>query len=292
MELRAAHAALVAELWRLRNPDGGWPYYRGRKSRLEATCWATLGSGAAFVTTPVLNWMGPRGLLVEPATGLVNYSFNGLAALVDSRGSYSLGETARNIAEALAEAFGAVIPPSPAIRQDTTLRGWGWTPETFSWVEPTAWCLLLLKRSADSTRWAKRIGEAEAMLRDRVCPGGGWNFGNSEVHGQGLPAHVPTTALGVMALQDRRNEPSVTGAIDFLERRASIEGSTTALALSALALAAVGRGAPALAGLLAARLDLTVRLGNAAVIGMSAHALDCAIKGVTSPAFSVAGGHG
>jgi hypothetical protein len=284
MELREAHAALVAELWRLRNPDGGWPYYRGRKSRLEPTCWATLGSGVSVDTTPMSRWMSPLGLLVEPATGQVNYAFNGLAALV---GSETFGETTLRIATALTGAFGTVIPPSPLIRQDTSLRGWGWTPDTFTWIEPTAWCLLLLKRLPNAPTRQARVAEAEAVLRDRACPGGGWNFGNGEVYGQALPAHVPTTALGVMALQDRRAEPPLTAAVKFLERQAPVEGSTTALALSSLALSVAGRGAPALDESLAARLHSTVTFGNAAVIGMAAHALDCAIKQVPSPVFSV-----
>ena len=81
MDLREAHAALVAALHRLRNPDGGWPYYAGRTSRLESTCWAVLATNVHPDSTPVLKWTQPGGLLVEPATGQVNHAFNALAGL-------------------------------------------------------------------------------------------------------------------------------------------------------------------------------------------------------------------
>ena len=32
------------------------------------------------------------------------------------------------------------------MRQDGSLQAWSWVDGTFSWVEPTAWCLLLLKK--------------------------------------------------------------------------------------------------------------------------------------------------
>ena len=63
---------------------------------------------------------------------------------------------------------------------------------TFSWAEPTAWALFALKKclargmvisGADA-----RIRDGEAVLRDRVCATGGWNYGNSNVFGKNLPA--------------------------------------------------------------------------------------------------------
>ena len=287
MDLPAAHASLVAALYRLRNADGGWPYYAGKKSRLEPTSWAMLATSVTVESTPLLGWLNPAGLLVEPSTGQVNYTFNAVAGLAIGA---QLPATAGRLAAALAGAFGEVIPPSPAIRQNTSLRGWGWTPGTFTWIEPTAWSVLLLKQWPGDRAIAKaRIDEAEAVLRDRVCPGGGWNFGNGEVYGQGLPAHVPPTAIGTLALQDRVSEPIVTDAAGFLERRGPAEGSTTALALSVLALSTIGQPVAHLGEQLASHHSEAVSLGNVAAIGMAAYALDCVIERRAPRAFALAG---
>jgi hypothetical protein len=282
-----AHARLITALQALRNADGGWPYYRGKLSRLEPTCWALLGAGVPLASTPLTRWAGPDGLLVEPATGHVNYAFNGLAALAAGRQGTPEPLT-RGIVNGLLGATGVTVAPVPAIALDATLQGWSWTPGTFTWVEPTAWCMLALKRwpgEASATR--RRLDLGERVLRDRACREGGWNFGNSVIYGNALPAHVPPTAIGVLAMQDQRADPIVTAAVGHLERHALTEGSTTALALSALALLAVGRPAYAVVAALVARCAEADLTSNAAVLGMAACALGAAAHGALPAALAL-----
>jgi hypothetical protein len=49
------------------------------------------------------------------------------------------------------------------------------------------------------------------MLRDRVCPQGGWNAGNGIVNGAALVPHVDTTAIALVALRGNPAD-SVTAA--------------------------------------------------------------------------------
>ncbi len=86
-----------------------------------------------------------------------------------------------------------------------------------------------------------RIAEAERLLIDRCCRDGGWNFGNANVMGQDLFPHVPTTALALLALQGRREEPAVTRSLAFLESHWSDEPSPLALGLSLICLRTYGR---------------------------------------------------
>lgn len=277
---RDTHGRLVAALHQLRNADGGWPYHRGKHSRLEPTAWALLGTTVAVDTTPLAAWAADGGLLVEPATGQVNYAFNALAALAASAAGTRAHHLTRSIVGALLVVRGVVIDASPHIRQDTTLQGWSWTAGTFTWVEPTAWCMLALKRwPADAAETRQRLEVAERVMRDRASIGGGWNYGNGMVYGQTLPAHVPPTAVGVLALQDRMADPLLTAAVAHLERGALAEGSTTALALSALALGAAGRPADAIVAALIERCATLPTTPNVATLGMAACALEAVTRG-------------
>src|SRR5439155_4953858 len=99
----------------------------------------------------------------------------------------------QRLLDAIAAAKGmAVDIPDP--RQDNKLQGWPWMPDTFSWLEPTAWCLLALKKARAAPA---RIAEAEKLIANRTCEPGGWNFGNASAVGQDLRPYVPTTALGL-----------------------------------------------------------------------------------------------
>jgi hypothetical protein len=182
-----------------------------------------------------------RGWLADVAGTPVNFGFNALAAvtlLADARHA----PPAAGIGRLLVDARGLRLDPSSAIRQDNSLQAWPWVDGTFSWVEPTAWCLLLLKklRGALEPGAAERIGIGEQMLRDRACAEGGWNYGSSNVYGQELFPYVPTTALGLIAMQDRRDDPVVARALGRL--RTSFRGESTpiALALTIVALAIHG----------------------------------------------------
>jgi hypothetical protein len=283
VDLAGAHTALKDALLRLRNDDGAWAYYAGRRSRLEPTCWALLGAGATADTSLLDRWPVVDGLLAEPAAGPPNLAFNALAVLMPG---HHAGRW--RLADRLVRTFGEVIPPMAELRQDHSLRGWPWIPGTFSWVEPTAWCTLALKKWRSDAAARARIDEAESVLRDRTCAGGGWNYGNSAVYGQDLAPHVPPTAAGLLALQDQPADPIAVAAADILERQAPREASTTALALSVLALSTVGRSTVVLATQLAAHVPHAIAFGNVAAMGMAAYALDCTVLHRRPPAFSLA----
>ena len=144
--------------------------------------------------------------------------------------------------------------PAPQIsiyRQDNSLQGWSWLDATFSWVEPTAWGMLALQKAIRAGLLPEgparaRIAEAERLLIDRACRNGGWNFGNANVMGQDLFPHVPTTAIALLALQQRREEPTVARSLAFLESHWNEEPSTLALGLSLICLRTYGRPADAI----------------------------------------------
>ena len=231
-----------------RNPDGGWGYRPGRPSRLEPTSWALLArqQTAGTLDTAVFDrWKMQDGLLTEGPSGAVNLAFTGIAALAWLGLSQGRpGHRLEAMLTTLRETHGVRLPASKETLQDNQLQGWAWVPDTFSWVEPTAWCLLAMKRWRASGAAVKethiRIGEGEALLLDRALPTGGWNYGNPLVYGKVLQPFVPTTALALLALHDQPRATQVAGGLGWLSAHRLSELSASALAWAAIGLRAFG----------------------------------------------------
>ena len=261
-----------------RNADGGWGYYAGKASRLEPTCWALLALGGSpdarqESVRALAEWPVADNVLLERAGGQPNYAFHALALLtLRACGvSHRAGDAALH--QGLLAVKGVQLEQSPEFRQDNSLQAWPWVPETFSWVEPTAWSILALKKCDRSTAAKPRIAEGERLLLDRACSSGGWNFGNSRVYESDLPPYVPTTAIALLALQDRPVTAPFDAALTFLEHDALVESSSMSLALAALALSAWNRTLPALSTALERQLITTAEIGSLLGLGIGLYAL-------------------
>jgi hypothetical protein len=253
-------------LLRHRNADGGWGYAPGKSSRLEPTCWSllavarTANRGLEATELDVLNrWKRQDPWLVDVAGAPVNYAFNALAAL--TLGTHAKGRLlSTQIARALVDVRGLKFEQGKEIRQDNSLQAWPWIESTFSWVEPTCWCLLLLKKSRAALTVPsvdERIDVGQRMLLDRACAAGGWNYGGSNVYGQELFPYVPTTALGLIAMQDRTRETAVGRALAWIKKEALSEPSAHALGLAVIALGVYRAPVPAVEKALMTRLQST-----------------------------------
>ena len=176
-----------------------------------------------------------------PAGAPVNFAFNAIArsACVERPDAKTF---VTGLARLLVQARGITLEQNDVQRQDNSLQAWPWIDQTFSWVEPTAWCMLLLKkcRALGIEGAADRITVAEKLIRDRVCHDGGWNYGGSNVYGQELYAYVPTTAIGLLAMQDRRDDPVVVKSLEFLKANAHTEPTTEALGLTMICFSIYG----------------------------------------------------
>jgi hypothetical protein len=147
------------------------------------------------------------------------------------------------------------------VRFDPDKYGWPWFPDTVSWVVPTAFSILALGQLACACgglgQAAARIDCGIQMLFDRACPGGGWNAGNGVVYGTALAPHPDDTAIALLALHDRENDPLVQSSIDYLERVAPTFTAPWSLAWAILALAAYRRPCRSLSSALAALPSLS-----------------------------------
>jgi hypothetical protein len=121
---------------------------------------------------------------------------------------------------------------------DPQTRGWGWTRDTFGWVEPTARAVLALRMHRPTA--SAEIGDGLAVIADRECVGGGWNYGNPLVYDVTLPPFVQTTAIALIGIQGTLPQENARGLAVLRELWPQEPGGLSlAMSLAALRLASV-----------------------------------------------------
>jgi hypothetical protein len=250
------------------NRDGGWGFHPQSESRVEPTCWALQALGAS--SNPEAEAGIARGLQFLRAAQLGDGSWPSTpeeksGCWVTSLGCWVLLTAADSSGAATAgikwlchdrpgdttpwrrflARFSAQKELHPVNR---SYRGWGWTPGTSSWVEPTSFALISLEQASREQlppEASRRRQLATAMLYDRMCPGGGWNCGNPKVYGvAGEPLVIPTV-WALIALRDNPTRQENVMSLGWLERNIANIGSAGSLALARICMETYGRKWPA-----------------------------------------------
>lgn len=217
-------------LRRSRLPSGGWPYVAGGPAQPEATVLAAAAG-------PQAEWLDSAWL----ANNDQSWSAFLLPAVAWSRDPELCAPALDRI-----EAFRSA-PVEGLVGFDATLPGWSWVSGTAAWIQPTAFAMLSLRRAGRS---AERVEQGIAMIVDRQCSDGGWNYGNPEVFGAHLAAHIDSTGWALLALPPREDLRPVIERGLALMATAVARPSTMGLALGALTHLAHGQDpAPFLVGL-------------------------------------------
>jgi hypothetical protein len=247
------------------NSDGGWGFHPGSESRVEPTSWAVLAlgepgpphkarqAGFRFLRKMQL----PDGSWPSSATQTVGCWATSLASwalLTDPESEAAVAAGLRWICQDwprgvnfLQRMIRKAARRKKVSLQNDLLRGWGWTPGTASWVEPTAFALLALDRAAKELvppEAGRRRELAKAMLFDRMCPGGGWNCGNPVVYGVPGDPLVEPTVWALLALRDEANRPEHRMSLAWLEKIVSEVLGAGSLALARICLETYGRRWP------------------------------------------------
>lgn len=199
----------VEFLLRTRNPDGSWPTFAGEDNE---GCWTT-----ALVLIALHTLSADASSTARAANWLTE--FRGREGHWLWRWKFRLFDT--------------------KVRFDPDKFGWPWIANTVSWVIPTAFALIALKKAyvrSIPEAVAMRITRGTAMLQDRMCPGGGWNAGNSEVFGVALEPYIDATATALLALRDREDTREVTMSLKWLSAAAPSCPSPYGLSWAILAL--------------------------------------------------------
>ena len=135
---------------------------------------------------------------------------------------------------------------------DPRLVGWPWAPGTFSWVEPTSWALMALRLAGKDDH--PRAKEGRELLRNRCIPSGGWNCGNKIVYSSELIPFWDTTAMALLAL-DEKDEKFVGPNVEFLDKGKNEIESLYSLAWSCICLEKFGKNVDSLKEKISKLLD-------------------------------------
>ncbi len=253
------------------NEDGGWGFHAGSMSRAEPTAWALVAlvecaftqahknaASRAFhflgaAQLPDGSWPSSPGLREGSwVTSLVCLALLGRNELSGNvaRGLGWLCKELPGEARLLPRLVRRLRTKKRVGTQNESFFGWSWTIGTASWVEPTSYAIIFIRRIPAELLPATakhRIHMGKSMLYDRMCPGGGWNSGNPMVYGiPGIP-QVSSTAWALLALREHPERSEVQESVHWLEGNSKSIQSPGSLALAVIAMNAYGRSDPGLA---------------------------------------------
>jgi hypothetical protein len=122
------------------------------------------------------------------------------------------------------------------IANDASIKGWPWTANAYSWVEPTALAMMALKLVGYGD--TARVQEGTRLLLDRQLSHGGFNFGNTIVFGKELSPMPMTTGIALNALKDETPFESIQRSLSYLESKVSSLDTPLSLGWSLMGLGA------------------------------------------------------
>ncbi len=268
----AAASAFLSQCFSLlremQNADGGWGFHAGAESRVEPTAWAMRAlfspSGRpddeahrraiAFLQSSRLpdgSW--PASPQIPTGSWVTSHVCEVLSGDETSTefvkaGLQWLCEDFPRDSSPFQRLMSKVFRGSRPVTHDDSLRGWGWTPQTASWVEPTSFALLALcagGAKVEPSNSAARRELAVGLLYDRMCPGGGWNCGNPRVYGVDGEALVLSTCWALLALHEAPEKPGRALSLRWLAQSFANIESAGSLAAARITLEYYGIVPPA-----------------------------------------------
>ena len=290
---RALRAELFSHLRDAQNSEGGWPFHASGESRVEPTCWALLAlantsessqasiaRGFEFLRAQQLSdgsWPAAGGMssggwvtslaALAHAQFLASEMLGAPGSLTEPGSSLSAGPVRNTIVAALQwlcddyprdssrwQKFLKNFSSAKHESHNNEFRGWGWTPRTSSWVEPTSFALLAFASATAgapgsrsepgsfdlSPQLAKQVSErrelAVGLLYDRMCAGGGWNCGNPRVYGVDGESLILPTCWALLALRDAPDHPNRGLSLEWLQKSFAAISSPGSLAVAQITL--------------------------------------------------------
>ncbi len=227
-----------------RNPDGGWPSRRGRRSWTEPTALALIALQSGHVSSETrsltASWLADRqsydGGWPPCATVPKSTWVSSLALLAlgqestHSRGCPNGAVWLTNLIYPEQSAIQAFLQRTLGLSPSQAPGSVPWFPGTAGWVIPTAFSILALSswsRRVQNVNLAHAVNRAQAYLLSRRCSDGGWNHGGSPMRSEAATSYAETTGLALLALSNNSSPtlgPTLRMADGLLQQANSNEG--------------------------------------------------------------------
>jgi hypothetical protein len=280
------------------NEDGGWGSVKGKRSNTESTSFAVMALSSLdekpkpFNRQMIagLNWLRQhqkddgswflndtvkQSSWATPIAVLALLSFRNQTQQVLKATNWILTQEGRKPGW-LVSLLVRLTLVKGLTELDPYLSGWSWTAGAFSWVEPTSYSLMALKKlkpSLEGTNCEQRIQQGEMLIYDRMCKDGGWNYGNSRVLGEALWPYPDVTAVALISLQDRAANEANLKSLRALESMMREAPSVTALSWGILCLTLYNQDVREWKNILVENFDKNRFLGETKALALAALAV-------------------
>ena len=266
--------------------EGGFANTDNGDYRTDATAWAILALSACGLDPEIISRARSRLATGQLPDGRVCispyhpavYWPTPLAILAWSQSPPNQDSLARAV-DFLLDHSGMSLPEqaqSPDA-SDTTLKGWPWVADTYSWIDPTALGIIALKVTGHSNH--PRIGEATRLLLNRQLPHGGWNYGNTIVFHKELRPMPENTGMALDALKGLTARSNLELSLDYLKVVVGNLRTPIALSWGILGLGAWGERPAAAATWLSECWRWQARFGVYDTASLSLFILACRLSG-------------
>jgi len=260
--------SVMAELNRRMLPEGGLADHAGGDYRSDTTAWAILAFKAFGKDAGVLQHLQARLAAEQLIDGRVCISqkypdvfWPTSLAILAWHGSTQYADSQKRAIDFLLHISGMPWekkPDSP-FAHDTSIKGWPWIENTYSWVEPTALALIALRTSGFEKH--PRAIEAIKLLMDRQSPKGGWNYGNTIVYGNELHSMPGPTGIALQAISGLVSRDKIEKSLIYLKTNVEKLYTPFALGWSLLGLSAWNERPADSQALIVSSLDRQKRYG-------------------------------
>ncbi len=219
----------------------------GGRARPDAAAWAILALAAAGTDAELVEKGRDQLAAAQSDDGRVSIArehqetyWPTSLAILAWQGAPEHRHPQEKAAQFLVECSEVLTPETKKqiVGYDTTLRGWSWTADAFSWVEPTALAMIALRVARYQNH--PRIQDAVTLLMDRQLPEGGWNIGAPVIFGRPLRPMPENTGMALQSLCGLVLRKDVEKAISYSREQLASLHTPLALAWTILGLRAWG----------------------------------------------------